>query len=230
MPTSADICDRIIEATLARKLAPGAHLGEVQLATLFACSRTVVREALTALAARRIVEVTARRGWFLVQPDAEDAQATFEARRAIETGVLRCARAVSPGAVEELRAHVQRQRDALANDDAGLRSTLLGDFHVCLARALGGPLLAAILRDLTVRTTLVAMHHQSPQEAEASCAEHAAIVDALAAGDLAAAESAMAAHLGTWDRKLHVPPRAHGLAALRHALQPAAPQAIVPIS
>ena len=223
MPSSADICDRIIEATLARKLAPGAHLGEVQLAELFGCSRTVVREALTALAARRIVSVTARRGWFLVQPTAQDAQAAFEARRAIETGVLRCACGIPPDAVAALRAHLQCQREALAGTDPGRRAALLGDFHVCLARALGGDLVADILRDLTVRTTLAAMHHQSPQEAAASCAEHAAIVDALAAGELAAAESALAAHLGTWDRKLHIPPPATGLAALRHALQPAAP-------
>lgn len=223
MPTAADISDRIIEATLARKLAPGAHLGENQLATLFGCSRTIVREALTRLAARHIVHVSARRGWFLVQPTADEARAAFEARRIIETGLLRSAQGVPAGAVAELRAHLRRQQEAIAGDDPGLRSFLLGDFHVCLARALGSPLLAEMLRDLTVRTTLVAVQHQAAREAAESCAEHAAVVDALETGDLAAAEQALATHLGTWDRKLHMPPPPTGLAALRHALQPDGP-------
>lgn len=223
MSAAAEITDRIIEATLARKLVAGAHLGEVQLAALFGCSRTIVREALTRLAARHIVSVTARRGWFLAQPTAEEARAVFEARRVIETGLLRCAAGVPAGAVAQLRDHLQRQREAIAGTDVGLRSFLLGDFHVCLALALGNPLLAEILRDLTVRTTLVAMHHQGAEEAAQSCTEHIAVVDALEAGDLAGAERALASHLGTWDRKLHLPAPATGLDALRVALQPAAP-------
>jgi hypothetical protein len=35
-----------MESVMAEKLAPGAHLGEQQLAQLFNCSRTIVREAL----------------------------------------------------------------------------------------------------------------------------------------------------------------------------------------
>ena len=40
MATSTDISNRIIEAVMAQKLAPGARLGEQQLAMLFDCSRT----------------------------------------------------------------------------------------------------------------------------------------------------------------------------------------------
>ena len=63
MATSADISERIMEAVMAQKLAPGSRLGEQQLAMLFDCSRTIVREALTRLAARGIVTVSSRRGW-----------------------------------------------------------------------------------------------------------------------------------------------------------------------
>ena len=55
MATAPEISERIMEAVMARKLAPGARLGEQQLAMLFDCSRTIVREALTRLAARGIV-------------------------------------------------------------------------------------------------------------------------------------------------------------------------------
>jgi len=52
MGTALGISNRIIEAVMAQKLARGARLGEQQLAMLFDCSRTIVREALTHLAAR----------------------------------------------------------------------------------------------------------------------------------------------------------------------------------
>ena len=55
MATASDISERIMEAVMGQKLAPGSRLGEQQLAMLFDCSRTIVREALTRLAARGIV-------------------------------------------------------------------------------------------------------------------------------------------------------------------------------
>ena len=69
------IADRIVDAILAGRLAPGQRLGEQALADLFGCSRTLVREAMARLSARGMVEVNARRGWFVVQP-------SLDARRA----------------------------------------------------------------------------------------------------------------------------------------------------
>src|SRR6185369_3987349 len=82
------IADRIVDAILAGQLAPGARLGEQSLADLFDVSRTIVREALTRLAARGMVEVNTRRGWFVVQPSRVAAREAFAARQVIETGLL----------------------------------------------------------------------------------------------------------------------------------------------
>jgi DNA-binding GntR family transcriptional regulator len=71
MTTASEISTRIIEAVMAQKLAPGARLGEQPLAMLFDCSRTIVREALTRLAARGIVTVSARRGWYVIEPSQD---------------------------------------------------------------------------------------------------------------------------------------------------------------
>ena len=218
---SEAISQRIVEAVMARKLEPGARLGEQQLAALFDCSRTIVREGLMRLAARGIVEVSARRGWYVVEPTQDDARETFEARQVIETGLIRSAGSIDKAAIKRLREHVARQKAALKADDVGARSFLLGDFHVCLAECLGNGLLAQTLRDFTARTTLVAMRYQSPEDAAHSCAEHALIVQALEAGDRQRAEQLMASHLGTWDRKLHVPePPQDALGRLRSALAP----------
>jgi len=220
MTTASEISERIMEAVMAQKLAPGSRLGEQQLAMLFDCSRTIVREALTRLAARGIVTVSARRGWYVVEPSQDEAREAFEARRVIETGLIRATARIDKPAVQRLRAHLAREKAAIAGADVGLRSFLLGDFHVCLAECLGNSLLAETLRDFTARTTLIAMRYQSSADAAQSCAEHVQIVQALEAGDLARAEELMAAHLATWQRKLHLPAEADPLAELRAALAP----------
>ena len=157
MASSSEIAQRILHAVLAGKLGAGDRIGEQPLATLFDCSRTVVREALTELAVRGLVASSARRGWYVVELTPEQARQAFEAREVIETSVLRRVRTVAPAAVKRLRAHVERQEEAIREDDAGLRSFLLGDFHVCMAECLlGNAMLTEALRDLTARTMLVA--------------------------------------------------------------------------
>ncbi|WP_281406462.1 GntR family transcriptional regulator [Agrobacterium sp. B1(2019)] len=52
----------IIDAIFCGRLRPEMRLGEQEPATLFNVSRTVVRQSLTRLQARGLVQVTARRG------------------------------------------------------------------------------------------------------------------------------------------------------------------------
>ncbi|MFM9900800.1 MAG: GntR family transcriptional regulator, partial [Polaromonas sp.] len=170
--SASDISTRIIEAVMAQKLSPGARLGEQQLAMLFDCSRTIVREALMRLAARGIVTVSSRRGWYVIEPSQDEAREAFEARRVIEMGLIRCTTSVSKAAVKQLKTHLSREKAAVKGTDVGLRSFLLGDFHVCLAECLGNSLLADTLRDFTARTTLIAMLYQSSHDAAQSCGDH----------------------------------------------------------
>lgn len=213
---------------MAQKLAPGARLGEQQLAMLFDCSRTIVREALTQLAARGIVTVSSRRGWYVVEPSLSEAREAFEARRVIEMGLIRCTTSVSKAAIKQLKAHLAKEKAAVKGSDVGLRSFLLGDFHVCLAECLGNNLLADTLRDFTARTTLIAMLYQSSHDAAHSCAEHVEIVAALEQGDWARAEQLMQTHIGHVQAALKLESASGDpLAELRHALKPlsAAPSA-----
>jgi DNA-binding GntR family transcriptional regulator len=220
MTTASGISSRIVEAVMAKKLLPGSRLGEQQLAVLFDCSRTVVREALTQLATRGIVTVTARRGWYLVELSQNEAHEAFEARLVLETGLIRRRKSITSDALQRLRAHIGRQQAAIESGDVGLRSFLLGDFHVCLAECLGNSVLADTLRDFTARTTLIAMRHQSERDAARSCAEHAAIVQAIESGDLVLAEQLLELHLSTWQTKLPLPLEDDPLAQLRQALLP----------
>jgi DNA-binding GntR family transcriptional regulator len=186
----------IVDAILSGSIRAGTRLGEQALATLFEVSRTSVREALIRLETRGILQVSPRRGWFVIEPSLEEAQEAFQARRAVELGILRTGTADGVAIAEKLREHIRQERDAIAADDIGARSYLLGDFHVCMAEACGHRILADILRDLTARTVLISALYQSSHDARASCDDHAAITDAIAANDQNRAAELMTAHIG----------------------------------
>ena len=131
---------------------------------------------------------------------------------------MRTGSADGPTIAENLREHIRLERDAIASDDVGARSYLLGDFHVCLAEACGHRILADILRDLTARTVLISALYQSSHDAEASCNEHAAITDAIAAGDQRRAAELMTAHIGNVEAGLTRRIDQDPLLDLRHAL------------
>lgn len=218
-PTS--IAERVVESILAQKLAPGERLGEQALADLFGVSRTMVREALMQLQARGFVEVQPKRGWFVVQPSAEEARDAFSARRIVEAGILADSGRPLSQVIRRLREHIEEERRAVRGADAATRAFLLADFHVCLAEQMGHRLLCGVLRDLTARTTLAATLYQSRHEAGQSCEEHAAIVAALERGDPDGARALMLDHIGHVEQALQTElPAADAVQGLRASLAP----------
>lgn len=218
-PNSLPIDRVIVDAILAGRIRAGTRLGEKALASLFTVSRTSVREALIRLEARGIVQVSPRRGWFVIEPSFEEAQEAFQARRAIEMGILRALDAIGPQVITKLREHIAQERAAIASGDLAARSFLLGDFHVCMVEAFGNRILADILRDLTARTVLISALYQSTLDATVSCDEHDRITDALADGDLQRAAELMTAHIGNVEAGLTSRIDSDPLLDLRRALQ-----------
>jgi len=211
------IVDSIVEAIVERRLMPGTKLAEAQIGGLFDVSRTVVRQALNQLSRDRLVTLEPARGAFVAQPGIDEARQVFEARQLIEASVVRelCAR-ITPAQVAELRAHLKHEREAVSRTDVSGRTRLLADFHVVLARMLGNEVLAQLLSDLLSRSSLISLMYQSAHSAEASQAEHVAIVDALEKRDARAAARLMAQHLHSVEHNLRLDPRSTDLAkALR---------------
>ena len=221
MAAQSDIAQRVVESILAQKLKPGDRLGEQELADLFGVSRTLVREALMQLQARGFVEVQPKRGWFVVQPSAEEARDAFSARRIVEAGILADSGPPLAKVIRALCTHIEDERRAIDGADAATRAFLLADFHVCLAEQLGHRLLCGVLRDLTARTTLAATLYQSRHEAGTSCREHEAIVGALEAGDTPRARQLMLDHIGHVEEALQTElPDADAAQGLRASLAP----------
>ncbi|KZC97678.1 GntR family transcriptional regulator [Oceanibaculum pacificum] len=219
---SPSIDEAVISAILAGRVQPGMRLGESMLAEIFGVSRTRVREAMMKLEARGIVHVSARRGWFVVEPSADDARAAFHARKVIETGLLMSVEAIPPAAMEALRLHVEEEATIVQSGSVHDRTCALGDFHIHLAEALSNPLLTEIIRDLTARTVLVSMLYQSVDDAASSNADHAAILDAMQSGRWAEAAALMAAHIDQVEAGLDLSARLDPLAGLKDILTPAA--------
>ena len=79
----AHIVDRIYEAVIEQRLAPGAKLSEANLCTAFGVGRMRIRRSLLILASREVVELQPNRGAYVAQPTAQQAREVFEARLAI---------------------------------------------------------------------------------------------------------------------------------------------------
>lgn len=209
----------ILASIFAHRIRPGTRLGEAELAAVFGVSRTLVREAMMRLQARRIVEVRPRRGWFVAEPSADEARHVFEARRAVEAGAMRALPQVPPTApLRALRRHLEAEARAIAAGDRPELICLMGDFHIRLAELAGNPVIVEVLRDLTARTILICMLYQSEEHAEQSHRGHRLIFDAVAAGDGERAAALAVRHLDEVEAGLDLDLRKDPLRDLRRSL------------
>ena len=215
------IVESITAAIIGRRLMPGTKLSEQKIADIFKVSRTLVRQALNQLSRDRLVVLEPARGAFVATPSVEEARQVFEVRQILEAALTRrlCA-LITDAQVARLRRHLDDERAAVSNTDVSGRTRLLADFHVVLAKMLGNEVLAQLLTDLLTRSSLIALMYQSSHSAEASLAEHVAIVDAFERRDVKAAVRLTIEHLEHVEQNLRLKPQESDLALV---LNPASP-------
>ena len=207
--TTGFIVEALTRAIVEHRLQPGTKLAEQKLADHFGVSRTLVRQALFQLAQNRLIRLEPARGAFVASPSVDEARQVFAVRRMLETEMTRAfVRTVSPERIQALRDHVAREKQAVAREDVPGRTELLGDFHVRMAELMGNQVLAQLLGELISRCALITLMYQTHAAAEHSSDEHAAIIEALEAGDETRAVTLMDEHLThveaslAFDRKL----------------------------
>lgn len=211
-PLYEQVSDRLREFIDVHQLQPGDRLmSERELAQQLNVGRSSVREAITALRARGMVEVRHGDGIYLLERSDDlldslaaelvqthlDHPAIWETRQALETQCARLAaiRATDDDIAELQGAMVQMQAE-IENGDAGLG----GDrrFHAGVARASHNPILIRLLEsmhkalDRTSETSLT----RAGQPAK-SLRDHRAIIDAIEARKPAEAAEEMLRHLVT---------------------------------
>jgi DNA-binding GntR family transcriptional regulator len=183
-------------AIIEQSLMPGAKLPEDLIGESFGVSRTLVRSALTRLVGEGLVEQFKNRGSFVASPSLAEAQQVFDVRRQLENLVVeRLSGALAPDQVRRLKAHVAAER-RLSGVDGPEAVRLAGEFHVLLAALTGNALLARYVAEVVSRSSLILALYSRPHSAECGANEHADIIEAMAAGEVARARRLMDHHLG----------------------------------
>lgn len=217
--STADIVERLTAAIAEHRLPPGAKLGEESLGEVFGVSRTKVREALFQLAKDKLVSLHPGRGAFVARPGVREAREIFEARRVLERALIfRVTHAASAADLARLRAHVERERGALAASDARAATRLSGEFHAMIAGIAGNAVLAEILRELIARTSLIIVLYETSLPASCSSDEHAELLVRIEARDAEGAMRLMSGHLDHIERSLRLKDDEPAAVDLRTAL------------
>jgi DNA-binding GntR family transcriptional regulator len=180
-------------AIVNHELAPDRYYSEAWLAGEMGISRTPTHAALLQLEIEGMVEIVAQRGFRLRQVPDEEYDEFYDVRIILETNVLhRLCQRVDDEVLGSLRDFLDRQRRVV--DDPLHFQDLDEGFHRAMAEAAGLRRTAAIIHSLRGILWL-GTAHRPVAEREAVVAEHAAIVDGVAAGDPDAAVAALEAHL-----------------------------------
>jgi DNA-binding GntR family transcriptional regulator len=196
MPVTSSY-DALREAIVRGDLAPDVRLVESDLSTTFDMSRGAVRTALIRLEQDGLVVRQPHRGARVRRVGDEEAVEILQARAVLEGLAARqAAERIDDSGVRRLRACLARHRELLESGDLLGASDANGDLHTTLLELSGHATAVRLIASLNAQT--VRYQYRTiliPGRPAASVAEHAAIVDAVSAGDAAAAEAAMREHL-----------------------------------
>lgn len=183
----------IVEGTLA----PGSHLNERLLCERLAVSRTPLREAFRTLAGEGIVELLPNRGAVVATLSREDVEHAFELMSALEAlaGELAAVRA-TPAERDELRALHFEMLAAHARRDLPAYYRLNSAIHRRFVDCARNPMLAETYARLNARLQALRFRSNLNRDKwDAAVAEHAAMIDALEAGDGARLAAVLRGHL-----------------------------------
>jgi DNA-binding GntR family transcriptional regulator len=172
---------------------------EAEIARFHGVSRTVAREVVARLNQRGLIKRDDRARWYAPALTSDYILELYEMRWTLEPVALtRASSRAPPGCAGQLRASLN---DALARAESltgGELDRLEAELHVdYLGHCDNGTLIEALRlsQSLLVAHTFLYALSPAPYRVEPFLPEHAAVIDALAAGRVAAAARALEAHL-----------------------------------
>jgi DNA-binding GntR family transcriptional regulator len=178
---------RIWAAIVDHRLPPGTRLIEDQLCKVFGIGRTRIRQVLQRLAHERVVTLMPNRGAIVSKPTIQQAREVFEARRVLESALVsKLLDTATRADRRELRAHLQREREAYESRNERAIITLSGEFHLKLAELAGNEVMLQMLRVLVSQSSLIIAAYQPAGAESCSPHEHEQFCMALEAQDRSA--------------------------------------------
>ena len=184
-------------AVLSGRYRPGAHLGEVELASSLGVSRGTVREALRHLQQEGLV-TAGNRGMLRVNSlSAAEVRELFQVRAALEGLAVReiIASPRREAAVRALRAALELLTDEGEDFPARIDADLA--FHLELCRLAGNSMLVEAWRNLEGRMRVAILNGAAWQAPMMARDRHAPIVDAIEQADVTAALHVVEEHMAS---------------------------------
>jgi DNA-binding GntR family transcriptional regulator len=183
--TAELIADQLRSAIMYGVFAPGAQLGEAELAARFEVSRGPLREAMQRLVQEGLLRGERHRGLFVIDLDAQDVRDIYIARLAIERTACRLIMHGNRGeAVVRLAESLDALVTAAASRDRNAMSDADQAFHLALVSCSGNSRLERMAQTLLVETRMclaaLQKHYPRPEDL---VTEHRVLVDAISDGD-----------------------------------------------
>lgn len=179
----------------------GEKLNELALSNAMGVSRGTVREAIRSLADSGLIDLIANRGAFVHETTLAEVRNLYDLRNAIFSmacgaAARRAAEGQEPQLLTSLRKNLDKMRTAHAKDDMQSYYRLNIEFHELLIDAAGNPKAKTMYDNLVKEVHLFRRRGLSiATNIARSIEEHAAICEAVAAGDEKAAREAAEKHI-----------------------------------
>lgn len=193
-------------------LRPGTRLSEEDIGAALGVSRNTLREAFRLLGHERLLVHEFNRGVFVRRLTVDDVRDLYQVRRILECGAVRrlAERLASDSSTSStadllapVRAAVHEGESAAAQDAWVAVGTANMHFHQAVADLAQSPRVTEAMDHLLAELRLVFHVMDAPQAFHATyLPENRAILELLEAGDLAAAESAIATYLDAAEAQL----------------------------
>ena len=191
----ASLRDDIIEW----RILPGTVLAEVEQSERLGVSRTPLREALSRLTAEGLTTAAGGRGVVVTDISLDDIDELFELRETLEGKAAALAAERGDAAVfEALRVELLQAPHLINGSDPGRHAyyELAGRLDAAIDAAISNSYLAQAMRSLRVHLVRVRrLAADDAQRLTAAAGEHAALAEAIAAGNPRLAEAATTLHL-----------------------------------
>jgi len=199
-PLGKRVRDDVLARILAGDLKPGQRINEPDVAARLGVSRVPVREALRELESSGLVASRKHSGVFVRELSVREVADLYDLRAALDAHAgQRAARLPSParaGLCAVLDQHTASMRAAADRHDLHAYYAANLDFHWALVAAAGNQTLARHYRDVVQQLHLSRLKNlSSTANMQASMAEHAQIVAALAVADAGRCAHLMAEHV-----------------------------------
>jgi DNA-binding GntR family transcriptional regulator len=199
---AANLNERVYEElrtrVLTRQEPAGGKLSLHVLAAELGVSRSPVHHALTRLVSEGLLTVRPRRGYYVAPVTARAVAEGYDVRLALE--LLAAERAIGTASIGELDrfAELLDATDAaISHEEWDAANAAFHEHQIDLA---GNTLLSRFYRELSVNLMMQVIRGGRVEGHEHLVTEHRRIVEAISAGDLSAAESAIREHIDTGRR------------------------------